>query len=88
MKLTVGIHPVREGLRAQRAFDRVLIAKGAGGPRIQEIVELCRAQSVPVRFETREALDRASKGVAHQGVIAFGAVQEYADWERVTEKAQ
>lgn len=88
MRLTLGIHPVREGLRAHRAFDRVLIAKGSGGPRIQEIVELCREQSVPVRFEAREALDRASKGVSHQGVIAFGAAQEYADWESATKCAQ
>ncbi len=88
MRLTLGIHPVREGLRARRAFDRVLIAKGAGGPRIQEIIELCRDQSVPVRFEPRDALDRASKGVSHQGVIAFGAAHDYAEWESVTRGAK
>lgn len=88
MRLTLGIHPVREGLRAQRPFDRIVIAKGSGGPRIQEIIELCRAQSVPVRFEPRETLDHASKGVSHQGVIAFGAVHEYAEWEAVTRQAQ
>ena len=81
MRLTLGIHPVREALRAHRPLDRVLIAKGAGGPRIQEIVDLCRAQSVPVRFEAREMLDRAAKGVSHQGVVALGAAQDYADLE-------
>ena len=81
MRLTLGINPVREALRAYRALDKVLIAKGAAGPRIQEIVDLCRAQSVPVRFESRETLDRASKGVSHQGVIAFGAAQDYVDLE-------
>ncbi|MBV9264617.1 MAG: 23S rRNA (guanosine(2251)-2'-O)-methyltransferase RlmB [Acidobacteriaceae bacterium] len=79
MRLTLGIHPVREALRAHRPFEKVVVAKGAGGPRIQEIVDLCRAQSIPVRFEPRELLDRASKGVSHQGVIAFGAVHEYVD---------
>ncbi len=79
--VTLGIHPVREALRAHRPLDKVLIAKGAAGPRIQEIVDLCRAQSVPVRFEPREALDRASKGVSHQGVVAFGAAHEYRDLE-------
>lgn len=88
MRLTLGIHPVREGLRAHRAFDRVLIAKGSGGPRIEEIVELCRDNSVPVRFEPREALDRVSKGVSHQGVIAFGAAHDYANWEAATKNAK
>ena len=88
MRVTLGIHPVREALRAHRAFDKVVIAKGSAGPRIQEIVELCRDNSVPVRFEPREALDRASKGVSHQGVIAFGAVHDYVDLEPVAEGAQ
>lgn len=77
--VTLGIHPVREALRAGRPLDKVLMVKGAASPRLQEIIELCRAQSVPVRFETREALDRASKGVAHQGVIAFGAARRYVE---------
>lgn len=77
--MTLGIHPVREALRAGRPLDKVLLVKGAAGPRLQEIIELCRAQSIPIRFETREALDRTSKGVPHQGVIAFGAAHRYVE---------
>jgi 23S rRNA (guanosine2251-2'-O)-methyltransferase len=77
----VGIHPVREALRAGRPLDRVLIAKGAGGPRLQEVIALCRERGVPVRFETREHLDRVSNGAQHQGVIAFGAAERYASLE-------
>lgn len=77
--MTLGIHPVREALRAGRPLDKVLLVKGAAGPRLQEIIELCRAQSVPIRFETREALDRTSKGLSHQGVIAFGAAHRYVE---------
>jgi 23S rRNA (guanosine2251-2'-O)-methyltransferase len=77
--VTLGIHPVREALRAGRPLDKVLLVKGAAGPRLQEIIELCRAQSVPIRFETREALNRTSKGVPHQGVIAFGAAHRYVE---------
>jgi 23S rRNA (guanosine2251-2'-O)-methyltransferase len=83
MSFTVGIHPVREALRARRPLDKVLIAKGASGPRIQEIVELCREQSVPLRFEPREALDRVSKGVPHQSVIAFGTVRGFVELSEV-----
>jgi 23S rRNA (guanosine2251-2'-O)-methyltransferase len=88
MGQTVGIHPVREALRAGRPLDKVLIAKGAGGARIQEIVELCRNQSVPVRFESRETLDRASKGVPHQGVMAFGAARAFCELSDVADGAQ
>jgi 23S rRNA (guanosine2251-2'-O)-methyltransferase len=77
--VTLGIHPVREALRAGLPLDKVLIVKGAANARLQEIIDLCRAQSVPIRFETREALDRFSKGVPHQGVVAFGAARRYVE---------
>ena len=67
MSLLAGIHPVREALRAGRPLERVLIVKGAAGPRLQEVVELCRERGVPVRFESREQLDRAAAGAPHQG---------------------
>ena len=86
--MLAGIHPVREALRAHRTLDRVLVARGAGGPRLQEIIDLARQQSVPLRFEPREALDRASNGAAHQGVVAFGAAQQYAGLDDVLSGAE
>ena len=74
-----GIHPVVEALRAGRALERVLVAQGAGGPRLQEIIDLARRGSVPVRFEPRSALDRLAGTPAHQGVVAMGAAKKYAD---------
>ena len=78
MSLLAGIHPVREALRARRPLDRVLFAKGAGGPRLQELIDLCRERGIPTRFEPREQLDRAAGGAAHQGVVAYGAAEKYA----------
>ncbi|MFN7924153.1 MAG: 23S rRNA (guanosine(2251)-2'-O)-methyltransferase RlmB [Bryobacteraceae bacterium] len=84
-----GIHPVVEALRGGRAIERVTIAKGAGGARIQEIVDLCRRASVPVRFEDRAALDRLARNAVHQGVVAhaaevkYGAVEDIADSVRL-----
>src|SRR5260370_3081255 len=86
--ILAGVHPVREAFRAGRTLDRVLIARGAGGPRIQEIVDLAREHSVPVRFEPRDALDRASNGATHQGVVAFSAAQRYAGLDQVLDGAQ
>lgn len=78
-----GIHPIAEALRAGTPLDRILIAKGAGGPRIQEVVDLARKASVPVRFEPRAALERLSGTSAHQGVVAVGAARKYADLDSV-----
>jgi 23S rRNA (guanosine2251-2'-O)-methyltransferase len=88
MAHTLGVHPVREALRARRPLDKVLIAKGTGGPRIQEVIDLCRDLSVPVRFEPRDMLDRISKGIPHQGVIAFGAARGFVELSEVAEDAQ
>jgi 23S rRNA (guanosine2251-2'-O)-methyltransferase len=78
MSPLVGIHPVREALLAGRPLDRVVVAKGAGGARVQELLALCRERGIPVRVEPRDRLDRASNGANHQGVIAFGAAEKYS----------
>ena len=79
MAILSGIHPVVEALRGKRPLDRILVAKGAGGPRLQEIIDLARQASVPVRFEPRNSLDRLAGSPAHQGIVAMGAAQKYAD---------
>jgi 23S rRNA (guanosine2251-2'-O)-methyltransferase len=88
MAILSGVHPVAEALRAGRPFDRIMVARGAGGARIQEIVELARKAGTPVRFEERGALDRLSGTAAHQGVVALGAATAYADIDTVAEGAQ
>jgi len=84
----IGIHPVLEALRARRPLTRVVIAKGLSGPRIQQIIELCRELSVPVRFEPREALDRLAGGAAHQGVAALGAAHGFVTLDEAARGAQ
>jgi len=86
MAVLAGIHAVREALRAGRPLERVVMARGAGGARLQEIVELCRRAGVPVRFEPREALDRLSRQAPHQGVVAVEAVQKAASLGDVLER--
>jgi 23S rRNA (guanosine2251-2'-O)-methyltransferase len=86
--ILAGIHPVAEALRAGRPLDRVLVAKGAGGPRVQEIIELARESAIPVRFEPRPALDRLAGSAAHQGVVALGASQKYRSLDDVVEGAR
>lgn len=65
-----------------------MVAKGAGGPRVQEIVDLCRDRRIPVRFEPRATLDRNSESSAHQGVVAVTGAYHYASLEAVIHNAQ
>ncbi len=83
MPILAGIHPVAEALKAKHPLDRLLVAQGAGGPRLQEIIDLARRAAVPVRFEPRTALDRLAGTAAHQGVVAMGAARQYAELESV-----
>jgi 23S rRNA (guanosine2251-2'-O)-methyltransferase len=86
--ILAGIHPVAEALRAGRPLERVLVARGAGGPRLQQIIDLARQGSVPLRFEPRQALDRLAGSAAHQGVVALGASQKYSSLDDIAEGAR
>ena len=88
MAILSGIHPVAEALRAQHTLERILVAKGLAGPRLQEIIDLARRASIPVRFEPREALDRLAGSSAHQGVVALGASGKYVDLEDIADGAR
>ncbi len=59
------------------------MARGLGGARVQEVIDLARETGTPVRFEERAALDRLASTGAHQGVIALGAAKKYAELEDV-----
>ena len=85
MALLSGIHPVVEALRAGNPLERIVIAQGAGGPRLQEIIDLARQAKIPVRFEPRSSLDRLAGSPAHQGVVGLGAARKYADLDSVAD---
>ena len=85
-KLT-GIHAVKEALEAQRPIDRITIAKGRQDTRIEEIVQLARKNSVPVRFEDRNELDRLANSKDHQGVVALAAARAAATLDDILTKA-
>jgi len=88
MAILIGINPVAEALRAGHPLERILVAKGAGGPRLQEIIELARRANIPLRFEPRDALERLAGSAAHQGVVALGAATQYIDLDDIAEGAR
>jgi 23S rRNA (guanosine2251-2'-O)-methyltransferase len=86
--ILIGFHPVVEALKAGRPLDRIVIAKGAGGPRVQEIVDLARSASIPVRFEDRGSVQRLAGSDAHQGIVALGSASKYADFDEASQSAR
>jgi 23S rRNA (guanosine2251-2'-O)-methyltransferase len=69
--LILGINPVLEALAAaSRHFDRLLIVKGLRNRRVAEAVSRASRQGIPLRFESRETLDRLSGNLPHQGIVA------------------
>lgn len=66
--IVVGVHPVREALRAGGV--REVRVGGRTDGRVAEIVELATRQGVPVRRVEAAELDRLAGGERHQGVLA------------------
>ena len=75
-----GVNPVMEALGAgRRKIEEIIIAEGASQKRLRELVELARAQNIPVRRVPRAAIDREVGATNHQGVLARVAAARYAD---------
>ena len=75
MNWLTGFHAVEEALNAGRALDRIVIARGRHGERVESIVQHAKSRGVPVRFEDRQQLDRLSGTREHQGVAGAGRGQ-------------
>ena len=75
MNWLTGFHAVEEALTAGRALDRIVIARGRHGERVEAVVQLAKAKNVPVRFEDRAQIDRLVGTREHQGVAALGAAK-------------
>lgn len=89
MDVLYGLHPVEEALRAGlRRLDYVSVARereARRDPRLDRVLELCRAQRVPVRTEPREQLTRHARTDQHQGIVAFLKEREFLALEDLLE---
>src|SRR5271169_1772654 len=79
MNWLTGFHAVEEALAAGRALDRIIIARGRHGERVEAVVQLARSKSVPVRFEDRQQVDRLAGTREHQGIAALAAAKPVAE---------
>jgi 23S rRNA (guanosine2251-2'-O)-methyltransferase len=67
----MGPNAVREALLARRPLQNLLLVRGRHGGRLEEIVQLAKANGVPVRFEDRLRVDQAAGTREHQGIVAI-----------------
>jgi 23S rRNA (guanosine2251-2'-O)-methyltransferase len=75
MNWMTGFHAVEEALTAGRALDRIVIARGRHGERVEAVVRLAKSRGVPVRFEDRQQVDRLAGTREHQGIAALVAAK-------------
>ena len=75
MEVLYGINPVTEALRARPGqLDHLSVARereSRRDPRLERLMELCRAAGVRVEAEPRDQLTRYARTDTHQGVVAF-----------------
>ena len=81
MNWITGFHAVEEALAARRPLDRILVARGRHGERIEAVVRLAKSCGVPLRFEDRLQLDRLTGTREHQGIAALGAAKSAVELE-------
>ena len=76
-----GFHAVEEALTAGRPLDRIIVARGRHGERVEAIVRLAKSRGVPLRFEDRQQVDRLAGTGEHQGVAALAAAKPAVELE-------
>src|SRR5450759_750362 len=86
MNWMTGFHAIEEALAAGRPLDRILIARGRHGERIEAIVRLAKSKGVAVRFEDRQQLDRLAGTREHQGIAALAAAKPAVELEDLLQR--
>ena len=77
-----------EALKAGSAVQHVHLARGAGGARVQEVIDACRKAGIPVRFEERSVLDKLARTAVHQGVVAVATAEKYRQMADIPDGAR
>lgn len=86
MQVLYGLHPVLEHLRSGgEDLETILLSPEKRGAAVEEILQRARRKGIPVRRESREAMDRLVPGKRHQGVLSLCGDYAYTPLERIIE---
>lgn len=83
--LIFGIRPVAEAIESGKRIEKLYLRKGAEGPLMQELRDLCVRHRVHVQEVPVEKLNRLVRG-NHQGVVAQIAAIEYVELTDILER--
>jgi 23S rRNA (guanosine2251-2'-O)-methyltransferase len=76
-RIICGLQPVREAIRADGAkLARVMVLEpqsAEASPQLEALVRFATDHGAPVERVARSELDRLSRGVRHQGAVAFAS---------------
>lgn len=76
--LIIGRNCLNEALRGGRTLDRVLVIKGFQNGPLRALVAKAKERGAVIKEVDGRKLDLVTGGAAHQGIIAYAAVREYA----------
>lgn len=83
-----GRNAVLEAFRSGKTIDKLYVLKGCQDGPINSILREARKRDTIISFVSKERLDQMSETKKHQGVIAQGAVYEYAGVEDMLKLAE
>lgn len=84
--IVAGRNSVYEAMKSGRDTDRLIIQKNSGRT-LKDLLKLARENRIPIRYESKESLDRLYPG-QHQGVVAYVAAYKYSDFEELFQEEE
>lgn len=87
-RVVVGVHPVRELLRAARRIDRVLLVDRSSSDAVDEIVDLAESAGVHISAIDRDTVEDLAPGQVHQGVVALAPSFPFVGLDHVLARAK
>lgn len=78
-----GMRPVIEAIQSGKQIEKVMLRQGLEGELFRELQHLLKQNNIQMQWVPVERLNRASKNMNHQGVMAYIATIEYADLDTV-----
>lgn len=86
--IIAGRNPVMEAIKADRAIESVLIAKGELSGSVRVIIAQAKERKIPVKEVDSRKLDAMCGGASHQGIAAIAAAKAYSTVEDMFKLAE
>ncbi len=88
-RVVVGVHPVRELLRAERPVRRILVDRDrTQSDTLEDLLARAVEAAVEVREVARTEIDDRAQGLVHQGVLAVAPPFPYVDLSHLANRAE